>query len=196
MKTPLRFLAVLFAVAVAATGCSSNNQGDSASPVYLTCDFTLRPAVKNVNDGSLLQFQTTALNSKLKIPTTNSPGAFLDTQVDSYWVVWTRIDGGKTASPSQPFYPGVIVPAGGTSTLSNYPFMTAAALQQPPLNVLFPFNGGVDPETGNAEIRQTGTVTFYGHTMSGQPVTSVPAAFDIVFLYSATAGRIVAAPAR
>ncbi len=196
MKTPLRFLAVLFAVAVAGIGCTSNNQGDSASPVYLTCTFTLRPGVKNVNDGSMLQFQTVTLASKLKIPTTTSPTAFLDTQVDTYWVVWTRIDGGKTASKAEPFAPGVIVPAAGTAGLQNYPFMTAAALLQPPLNSLFPYNGGIDPETGRTEIRQSGTVTFYGHTMSGQPVTSVPAAFDMVFLYSATAGRIQAVPAR
>lgn len=196
MKTPLRFSAVLFAVAVAGTGCTSNNQGDSASPVYLTCDFALRPAVKNVNDGLPLQFQTVSLNSKLKIPTTTSPTAFLDTQVDTYWVVWTRIDGGKTASPSQPFNPGVVVPAGGTATLQNYLFMTPDRLQQPPLSYLFPFNGGLDPETGSNQIRQSGTVTFYGHTMSGQPVTSVPATFDMVFVYSAIAGRIEAVPAR
>lgn len=196
MKRPLRFLAVLLAVAVAATGCSSNNQGDSASPVYLTCAFTLLPAVKNVNDGSLLQFQTVTLNSKLKIPDTTSPTAFLDTQVDTYSVVWTRIDGGKTASKTEIWGNGVIVPAGGTTTLQNYPFMSPAALQQPPLNVLFPFNGGIDPETGRTEIRQTGTVTFYGHTMSGQPVTSVPATFDMLFRYSATGSRIEAVPAR
>lgn len=196
MKTPLRFLAVLFAVAVAATGCSSNNQGDSASPVYLTCTFTLRPGVKNVNDGLPLQFQTVTLNSKLKIPSTTSPGAFLDTQVDTYVVVWTRIDGGKTASSSETFTPGVIVPAAGVATLQNYSFMSSSALQKPPLNVLFPYNGGIDPETGTTEIRQSGTVTFYGHTMSGQPVTSVPAAFDMVFVYRAIGGRIEAVPAR
>lgn len=196
MKTPLRFLALLLAVAVAGTGCSSNNQGDSASPVYLTCDFNLRPAVKIVNDGLPLQFQTVTLTSKLKIPTTTNPTAFLDTQVDTYAVVWTRIDGGKTASQTQTFAPGIIVPAAGSSTLQNYVFMTAAALQQPPLSYLFPYNGGIDPETGKTEIRQTGTVTFYGHTMSGQPVTSVPAAFDMIFQYSATPGRIQAVPAR
>ncbi len=152
--------------------------------------------MKSVNDGLPLQFQNVTLTSKLKIPTTTSPTAFLDTQVDTYVVVWTRIDGGKTASPSQTFTPGVIVPAAGISTLQNYIFMTPVELQQPPLSFLFPYNGGIDPETHSTEIRQSGTVTFYGHTMSGQPVTSVPAAFDMVFLYSASAGRIQAAPAR
>ncbi len=196
MKTPLRTLALLLAVALAGTGCSSNNQGDSASPVYLTCDFPLRPAVKAVNDTTPLQFQTTTLTSKLKIPGTTSPTTFLDTQVETYTVVWTRIDGGKTASATETFSPGIIVPAGGTTTLSNYLFMTSTALQKPPLSYLFPYNGGLDPETQATQIRQTGTVTFYGHTMSGQPVTSVPAPFDMIFLYQGTAGRIVAVPAR
>jgi len=192
----LRIATLLLAVAGASTGCGGNTQGDSASPVYLTVDFSLRPAQKNVNDGVPLQFQTVTITSKLKDPTTTSPTAFLDTQLDTYAVVWTRIDGGKTASPTQTFAPGVIVPAGGISTLQNYVFMSAAELQQPPLSYLFPYNGGVDPETHTSEIRQTGTVTLYGHTMSGQPVTSVPAAFDMIFVYSATAGRIQMRPAR
>ena len=74
--------------------------------------------------------------------------------------------------------------------------MTASALQQPPLSYLFPSNGGIDPETGRTEIRQTGTVTFYGHTLSGQPVTSVPATFDMIFIYTAAAGRVEATRSR
>jgi hypothetical protein len=196
MNKLLRFVSLLLAVALFGTGCTSNNQGDSASPVYLTVDFTLRPAVKNVNDGAPIQIQTTTVTSKLKIPSTTSPGAFLDTQLDTYAVVWTRIDGGKSASKTENFAPGVIVPAGGTASLQNYVFMSASSLQEPPLSFLFPYNGGIDPETHTTEIRQTGTVTLYGHTMSGQPVTSVPAAFDMIFVYRAAAGRIEAVPAR
>ncbi len=186
-------LALTAALAVAASGCSTNTQGDSASPVFLTCDFTLLPAVWNVASNTLLQFQTVTLTSKFKSPTTaGGSTTFLDTQVETYAVVWARIDGGTTASQTQTWGGNVIVPAGGSSTLSNYPFMSAQALQQPPLSYLFPYNGGVDPETGNSEIRQSGTVTFYGHTLSGQPVTSVPAVFGMTFVYSAAAGRVEA----
>jgi hypothetical protein len=184
-------LALTAALAVTAGGCSSNTQGDSASPVFLTCDFTLLPAVWNVASNALLQFQTTTLTSKLKSPSSaGGSTTFLDTQVDTYAVVWTRIDGGRTASKTESFGGNVIVPAGGTGTLTNYPFMSISALQQPPLSFLWPSNGGIDPETGRTEIRQTGTVTFYGHTMSGQPVTSVPAVFNMTFIYSAAAGRV------
>lgn len=190
-------LALTTALAVAASGCSTNTQGDSASPVFLTCDFTLLPAVWNVASNALLQFQTTTLTSKIKSPTAaGGATTFLDTQVDTYAVVWTRIDGGKKASPTETWGGNVIVSAGGTSTLTNYPFMSASALQQPPLSFLWPSNGGIDPETGRTEIRQTGTVTFYGHTLSGQPVTSVPAVFDMTFFYSAAASRVEAKRSR
>lgn len=194
MKTPsgpLALLAVLVSLAVVAGGCSTNTQGDSASPVFLTCDFTLLPAVKNVASNSLLQFSTVELTSKFKSPSAaGGSSTFMDTQVETYSIVWARIDGGKTASRTESFGGNVIVPAGGSSTLTNYPFMSASALQQPPLSYLFPYNGGIDPETGKTEIRQTGTVTFYGHTLSGQPVTSVPAVFSMTFIYSAATSRV------
>jgi len=182
-------LAFLVGVGLLAGGCSSNTRGDDAAPVYITCDFTLLPAAKNVNDGSLLQFQTVTLQSHMKSPTaTSSP--FLDVQVETYTIVWTRVDGGKTASKTEVFGGNVIVPVGGLTTLTNYPFMSISALQQPPLSFLWPSNGSVDPETNRFEIRQTGTVTFNGHTMSGQPVVSVPAPFDMTFVYIAGAGRV------
>lgn len=190
MKKSSRSLALVVALAALAGGCSTNTQGDDPSPVYLTAGFTLLPATKCVNDGTLLQFDSSVLNSRLKGSATVGSSGFLDTRIESYTIVWTRVDGGKTASPTETFGGNVIVPAGGQTALANYPFMSISALQQPPLNQLFPFNGGVDRETGKSEIRQTGTVTWYGHTMSGQPVTSVPAVFDMTFIYCAAAGRI------
>jgi hypothetical protein len=193
MRRSSRPLVLLAVLATLAAGCSSNTQGDSASPVYLTCDFTLLPAQWNVASNSLLQFDTTTLTSKIKSPSAAAgSSSFLDTQVATYAIVWARIDGGKTASKTESFGGNVIVPAGGVSTLTNYPFMSISALQQPPLSYLWPSNGGVDPETGRTEIRQTGTVTWYGHTMSGQPVTSVPAVFNMTFIYSAASGRVEA----
>jgi hypothetical protein len=188
-------LAILTGASLLAGGCSTNTRGDDATPVYITCDFTLLPAVKCVNDGALLQFDTVVLQSRLKNPTGPS-SAFLDFQAETYTIVWTRVDGGRTASPTETFGGNLVVPVGGTSTLTNYPFMSISALQQPPLSFLWPSNGGVDPETNRAEIRQSGTVTFKGHTMSGQPVASVPAPFNMTFIYCPAAGRVVPAPGR
>ncbi len=191
----MRFL-VLASVLAALTlaglpGCSTNTQGDSATPVFLTGEFTLLPLDKCVDSNAPLQFQTTVLHSILKNPRVIST-QFLDTQVDSYIVVWRRIDGGTTASPTQTFGGNVIVPANGQGTLTNYPYMSADSLLRPPLDQLFPFNGGVDKETGRVEIRQSGNVTWYGHTFSGQPVASNVATFDMIFRFCGSTGRIEA----
>jgi hypothetical protein len=188
--------AALAAVTVAAVpGCSTNTQGDSASPVFLAGDFELLPLQKCVDDNTALQFSTTVLRNRLKNPAVSTT-QFLDVQVDQYIVVWRRVDGGTVASPSQTFGGDFIVPPNGQSTLTNYPFMTADDLIRPPLDQLFPFNGGVDKETGRAQIVESGNVTWYGHTLSGQPVTSDVATFGMIFLYCGSAGRIEVKRAR
>lgn len=184
--------AVLAAVTAAALpGCSTNTQGDSASPVFLAGEFTLLPLQKCVNDNTPLQFATTTLHSRLKNPTVTAT-QFLDTQIDTYVVVWKRVDGGTAASPSQTFPGNGLVPPNGVATLTNYEFMSADDLIRPPLDQLFPFNGGIDKETGRAEIRQAGNVTWYGHTLSGQPVQSEVATFGMTFVYCGSTGRVEA----
>jgi hypothetical protein len=189
-KLSLSFLVAIAALALSALpGCSTNTQGDSASPVFLFGSFTLMPLTVNVASNAPVQFSTTILTSRLKNPSATSL-QFLDVQVDQYIVVWSRVDGGTIASHSETF-PGIItVPPNGSSTLTNYPYMSADNLIRPPLDQLFPFNGGIDKETGRSEIRQAGRVTWWGHTLSGQPVTSDVATFGLIFFYSPTAGRI------
>lgn len=175
--------------ALGLTGCTTNTQGDDASPVFLTVNFQLLPLQKNVASGTPLQIQTTILQSRLKVPNAAST-QFLDTQIEDYEVVWERIDGGRTAPGREVWGGNVTVPANGTSTLNNYPVMSATALSRPPLDKLFPFNGGVDPETRSQEIRCKATVTFRGRTLSGQPVAGT-GNMDMIFIYSALAGRVV-----
>ncbi len=187
-KMKYRFLPLVLLAAVALLGipaCSTNTQGDDASPVFLVVNFDQLPPSKNVADGTGLQFETATLRSVLKIPATDST-QFLDTKVDDYVVSWQRLDGGSAAPKTEVFAGNIVVPAGSSSTLSNYIFMTAGALQDPPLNQLFPFNGGIDRETGKSEIRCRATVTFRGHTLSGQPVTG-SGNFGMIFYYATPA---------
>ncbi len=189
MKKTLSALALGAALTALLPGCSTNTRGDDASPVFLAGNFQELPLSINVASGAPLQFRTTVLQARLK--TTNVASLqFLDTQVDSYVVRWTRLDGGTKASAQETFGGNAIVPPNGTTTLNNYPYMSADALIRSPLDQLFPFNGGIDHETGKAEIRQAGHVTWYGHTLSGQPVISVEATFDMMFFYSGAAGRV------
>jgi hypothetical protein len=189
-KLPFPLSSVLAALAVAALpGCSTNTQGDSASPVFLVGTFTTIPVTFCVNSTVPLTITTTTVQNRLKNPNVTSL-QFLDVQVDKYTVVWRRIDGGTISSPTQDFAGGFLVPPNGSTALTGYPYMSADSLLRPPLDQLFPFNGGIDKETGRAEIREAGNVTWYGHTLSGQPVTSDVATFDMIFQYCASAGRV------
>jgi hypothetical protein len=185
--------AVLCALTVAALpGCSTNTQGDSASPVFLVGSFSgdFVPNSNCVNTGLPLTVKTTTVSSRLKNPNVASL-QFLDVHVDKYTVVWRRIDGGTTASPTQDFVAtGFLVPPNGSGTCTDCYYMTFDNLQRPPLDQLFPFNGGIDKETGRQQIRESANVTWYGHTLSGQPVTSDTAVFEVDFHYCAPAGRI------
>jgi len=176
-------------------GCSTNTQGDDASPVFLVGEFTELPTEKLLVDASPLQFKTTTLRCRLKVPGTGSV-QFLDVQLDSYVVRWTRLDGGTKVSATQPFGGNVIVPVSGTATLNNYDYMTSDALLRSPLDQLYPFNGGIDRETGMTQIHQAGHVIWYGHTLSGQSVVSSEATFDMIFRFSAASGRIEGTLAR
>ena len=187
------FAAVLAAVTVAAIpGCSTNTQGDSASPVFLVGAFSgnFVPNSPCVNTRGPLTVKTTTVTSRLKNPSATST-QFLDVHVDKYTVVWGRIDGGTKTSPTEDFSGGgYLVPPNGSAECTDCSYMSFDNLQRPPLDQLFPFNGGIDKETGRQQIRQSANVTWYGHTLSGQPVTSDVAVFEVEFQYCASAGRI------
>ena len=190
-KRAFIFAALSAAVTVVAIpGCSTNTQGDSASPVFLVGSFSgdFVPNSYCVNTGLPLTVKTTTVQSRLK--TTATSLQFLDVQVDKYTVVWRRIDGGTATSPTQDFAQGLLVPPNGSASCTDCLYMTSDNLQRPPLDQLFPFNGGIDKETGRAEIRESANVTWYGHTLSGQPVTSDVAVFDVEWQYCASTGRI------
>lgn len=187
-RTPL--LAALLIGLLAVAGCSSNTQGDDASPVFLSISYRELPEAWNVGSGLPMQFDTTEVQSVLKNPSAGS-SSYLDTRLEDYVVEWQRLDGGTKVPGTEVFGGNVLIPAGGTSTLSNYPYMTRSALLLPPLDQLLPFNGGIDRETGKSEIRCRATVTYRGRTLSGQPVRGV-GTFGMTFLYSAATQSVVA----
>jgi hypothetical protein len=65
--------------------------------------------------------------------------------------------------------------------------MYASTLSGTPFDQLFPFNGGVDRETGKSEIDTAFDLTFYGHTVSGQRVQSQTASGILIFRYGGAA---------
>lgn len=190
MKNRFPLAAALLAGLLAVTGCSSNTQGDEASPVFLSASFELAPLEWNVGSGAALQVPTVKLTSVLKNPLGGS-SSYLDTRLEDYLVEWKRIDGGTKAPGPETFGGNILIPAGGTSTMTDFPYMSRSALLLPPLDQLFPYNGGIDRETGKSEIRCVATVTYRGRTLAGQPVRGV-GTLDMIFVYSAATQAIVA----
>ncbi len=189
MSKKLTCLAVLAgALLLFAPGCATNVQGDDASPVFLVAEYPLLPLLKNVGDFGPLQINTTTVRSVIKAPVSGST-QFLDTQVEEYVVEWRRTDGGRATPPTERFTGTFIVPAAGRSTLNNFEYMSAENMRRPPLDQLFPFNGGIDRETQRTEIRCGAFVTYRGRTLSGQPVTGT-GMFDMVFVYTGGIGSV------
>ena len=136
-----------------------------------------------------VQINTITLRSHLKNPDAADPQGFADTQINSYTVHFRRTDGGTVVPPDQTFAAGVLVPSGGSSTLSNFPVLAASAMQQSPFDQLLPFNGGIDRETGKDEIDTAFDLTFYGMTASGHRVQSETASGILLFRFEGGAVR-------
>ena len=177
-------------LALALTAGCSNSQGTTESPVFITVSIDLQPGFINVAVPAAVQINTMTLASHAKDPLSVDTQGFSDVQVNQYTVTFTRTDGGTLVPPPQTFGCGVVVPHDGTATLTNFPVLYATALQQSPFDQLFPYNGGIDRETGRAEIDMKFNITFYGTTVSGKRVQSDTASGILTFDYSA------AAPAR
>jgi hypothetical protein len=185
MKKVLPVLA-LAAAAAFLPSCSTNTQGDDASPIFLEVNSSQALTV-NVATESEVDIATMSVQAKLKNPAGGS-SSLLDVRLEDYTVDWRRTDGGKAVPQSETFGAGQVISVGGTASYTNFPIMTAAAILRPPLNQLFPFNGGIDTDTGTTTIRTVATVTFHGHTVSGLAVSGNGNIF-IEFVYVPLPGK-------
>ncbi|MFZ5788580.1 MAG: hypothetical protein ACOY3Y_19255 [Acidobacteriota bacterium] len=164
------FLTLVLATGLSLSCTAGNDSADMEAAVILGAEVRQGPADVDVSvpiDVTIGQLQIT---SKAK-----SPGTVLSQQQDVHiteWVVTcTRTDGGTVASPVWRNYYTVYVPAGSSATLQNYRIFPSEYFLQPPLNQLFPENGGLDKETGQRNIRQRLTIELFGKTVSGERVT-------------------------
>jgi hypothetical protein len=178
MKVLIPALLILLCLAV---GCT-NKQGETEAAVFVTVDLTLQPGFIDVcTQTGPVQFATITLTSHFKNPAAADPQGFSTAQMNTYTVTYSRLDGGTRVPPTETFSDGVVLPAGGTSSLTNFFGMYATAFTQSPFDQLWPFNGGIDRETGNREIDLGLTFRFYGETASGHRLVSEPATAGIVF---------------
>lgn len=185
MKKAAWIPTLLGALVVLATACT-NKQGETEAPVFITVSLDLQPGFVNVGVAAPVQITTINLASHLKNPSQTDPQGFANTMLESYTVHFRRTDGGTRVPPDATFPAGVLVPSGGTATLSNFPVLTASQVQLSPFDQLLPFNGGFDRETGRSEIDTAFDITFFGHTASGLRVQSETATGPLLFNFTGT----------
>jgi hypothetical protein len=181
MKTKLLIVAAVFVIA-ATTGCT-NKEGETEAPVFLTVDLADQAGLTAINPPRTVTIPSMVVTSHLKNPTQTDPQGFADVQLNRYTVVYRRADGGTIVPPVQNFAAGFLVPSGGSATLTAFPIISQTAIQNSPFDQLFPFNGGIDRETGSNEIRMFYDVTFYGVTASGHRVQSETATGIRIFVF-------------
>lgn len=191
MRKAFLFGCMALAALVFTDGCS-NSQGTTESPVFITVSIDLQPGFINVAVPAPVQINTMTLQSHAKDPTAVDTQGFSDVQINQYTVTFTRTDGGTVVPPPQTFGCGVLVPHDGNASLDNFPVLYASALQGAPFDQLFPYNGGIDRETGKNEIDMKFNITFYGQTVSGKRVQSDTASGLLTFQYAAAAPARVA----
>ncbi len=164
-------------------GCTGNHSADEEAAVMLSCSITEGPADQPVNSLEDVNIGSMTIRSQAK-----SPEFTLSQQQDVWLTEWvvtpSRSDGGTIASPEWRNYYSVFVAAGGSASVQNYRIFPAAYYTEAPLNQLFPWNGGLDKETGKDEIRQRLHIDVYGKTVSGKRVV-LRFDVDIRFYYSA-----------
>jgi hypothetical protein len=179
MKKRALILSALFVIAV--SPACTNREGETEAPVFVTVSLDLQPGFVDVGSPAPVQVQTIVLSSHLKNSTQSDPQGFADTTMTSYTVRFRRTDGGTRVPVSKTYGAGILVPSGGTATLTNFPILDATDLQLSPFDQLLAFNGGVDRETGRTEIGMTFDITFFGQTVSGHRVQSQTASGILIF---------------
>lgn len=179
MKTIARLL-ILGLALIVTLGCPERTERTDSGGVLLEVALVNSVGLVSVNSTPRLAIETITVNSIVAQPN-GTTSALMDVELDSYEVIFERADTG-TRVPA-PFVSKILatVPVGGTLTLTNYPVMTLDQLRNPPLSDLLFENGGFDKETGATTIKLNLYFRFFGRTLSGREVESVPRAETIEF---------------
>ncbi len=184
MRTVANILLITCLV-VAVSGCESRTDRTDGGGVLLSIsDFDGLPIAVSVNAtlsaGGFVQVEEIIISNVPKNPT-GTTSELMNVEIVSYEVTYSRADGG-TRVPT-PYVRGLfgVVPVGGTLSVDNLPVMSSDQLNSEPLSDLRFANGGTDQETGRKKIVLNLSLVFFGRTLSGSAVETVPALFTIEF---------------
>lgn len=177
MKTKPILLLLLIAAALTVSSCRSRTDLSEGTVLLSVSDFDGLPISISLGDGNTpFIIEEIELRNVAKDPN-GTTSDLQDIELRSYEVRYRRRDTGTRVPP--PTVQGIfgIVPVGGTTDLSNVPFLFTDQLQNPPLKDLVDF--GRDTETGTAVVVLDVSMRFFGRTLSGDDIVSDPATFTI-----------------
>src|SRR3990167_3507007 len=177
MKNASKLL-ILGCLVVGLLGCEQRTDKTDGGGVLLSIsDFDGLPiSVSASGSGGVAQIEQLTISNIVKDPT-GSSSELMNVELESMEVVYTRADAGTRTPPTLVEFIFGVVPAGGTMTIDNMPFMRPAQIENPPISD--PLDFGFDQETGSQVIRLTVRLRFFGRTLSGKEVESAPAYFTI-----------------
>lgn len=159
--------------------CDERTEETDSGGVLLEVDFgTVLPLRASVNEavntnGSLVQVEQVTFTSIVANPNTEVT-SLMDIELESFEVIFERVDGGTRLPPPYVVKLLATVPAGGLFQLNNLELMSIDQLNNPPLSDLLFENGGFDKETGLTYIRMNLIIRAFGRTLGGRRVESVP----------------------
>jgi len=164
---------VLLALVAGTIGCGGNSTlNEDKATVYLVVEIKKYNPDISVRTTADVTVESMNIKSFLKDPSGTLSSA-QDVRLTRWVSTPYRTDGGTKAGPQWINDIDVFIPAGDEASLENYRVYPAEYFRQAPLLYLFPENGGVDPETGQANIRETMKVEIFGTTMGGKSISVV-----------------------
>lgn len=187
MRDPVKaFLLALIAV-LALGGCSEDaGDTDTGGVELVISDFDGLPTVVSVNGATaggvaLVIIEEITLQSIVENPDLGT-GDLQTIRLSTYEVRFSRADAGERVPT--PLVEGLIgtVPVGGETTINNLPIMRSQQLLEPPLSDLLLVNGAFDRETGDSTITLNLTIRFFGETLGGRNIASLPQSFTVEFV--------------
>lgn len=169
---------LLLTLSLVGLACDERTEKTDSGGVLLEVDFgSVLPLRASVNDAvstnSLVQAQAVTFSSIVANPNATAT-ALMDIELESFEVIYQRVDGGTRVPPPYVVKLLATVPADGTFTLNNLELMSFDQLNNPPLSDLLFENGGFDKETGLTFIRMNLMVRAFGRTLGGRRVESAP----------------------
>jgi hypothetical protein len=175
MKRTLSLL-TLIALVAALGGCRSRTDRSEGSVLLSVSNFNGLPLQVDASAGGPSTIGSIVISNIVKDPA-GGTSDLMSVELRSYEVRFSRRDTGTRVPP--PFAQSIfgLIPAGGTTTITNLVFLQQDQLRNPPLSDLA--DDGVDRETGSQVVVLNVTMRFFGRTIAGDDVATDPASFTV-----------------